>query len=101
MFDPQMVPIRQDQGEQHQEIIHRLILYMEEHYREKITLEDLAAYFQYNRTYISTLDVYKRQRHRHVLPGGSRRQELYPDHRCDHQQLKQHQLKLLRPDGPG
>ncbi len=55
MFDPQMVPIRQDQGEQHQEIIHRLILYMKEHYREKITLEDLAAYFQYNRTYISAL----------------------------------------------
>ncbi len=55
MFEPQIVPIRQDQGEQHQEIIHRLILYMEEHYKEKITLEDLAAYFQYNRTYISTL----------------------------------------------
>lgn len=55
MFEPQMVPIQQSQGEQQQEIIGRLILYMEEHYKEKITLEDLAEHFQYNRTYISTL----------------------------------------------
>ena len=55
MFESQIVPIGQDHGEQHQEIIRRLILYMEEHYKEKITLEDLAVYFQYNRTYISTL----------------------------------------------
>lgn len=55
MFNPQIVPIQQDQDGQHQEIIHRLILYMEEHYKDKITLENLASSFQYNRTYISTL----------------------------------------------
>ena len=32
-----------------------LLTYVEEHYAEKLALEDLADYAQYNRTYISTL----------------------------------------------
>ncbi len=32
-----------------------LLTYVEEHYTEKLSLEDLADYAQYNRTYISTL----------------------------------------------
>ncbi|MBQ1325316.1 MAG: helix-turn-helix transcriptional regulator [Solobacterium sp.] len=32
-----------------------IVDYIEEHYTEKITLEDLATHFKYNRTYISTL----------------------------------------------
>ncbi len=38
-----------------QELVRRLIGFIEEHYTEKLTLEDLAAFSQYNRTYISTL----------------------------------------------
>lgn len=36
-------------------IARRLLGYVEEHYASKLTLEDLADYAQYNRTYISTL----------------------------------------------
>ena len=32
-----------------------LLTYVEEHYAEKLALEDLADYAQYNRTYVSTL----------------------------------------------
>ena len=35
--------------------IHLLLSYVEEHYAEKLSLEDLADYAQYNRTYVSTL----------------------------------------------
>lgn len=38
-----------------QKIIRNLVTYIEKHYAEKITLEALANYSQYNRTYISTL----------------------------------------------
>lgn len=38
-----------------QRMIRCLLNYVEEHYAEKITLEDLAKYSSYNRTYISTL----------------------------------------------
>lgn len=41
--------------EEQQELVRRLIGYMEAHYAEKLTLEDLASFSQYNRTYISTL----------------------------------------------
>lgn len=53
-FSPQAVPTGGGEEEQ-QEIIRHLIGYMENHYGEKITLEDLAAFSQYNRTYVSTL----------------------------------------------
>lgn len=36
-------------------IARRLLEYVEEHYASKLTLEDLADYAQYNRTYVSTL----------------------------------------------
>ena len=36
-------------------IARRLLEYVEEHYTSKLTLEDLADYAQYNRTYVSTL----------------------------------------------
>lgn len=53
--NPQTVPTVPEHDEQHQELLGSLIRYMEEHYSEKITLEDLASYSQYNRTYLSTL----------------------------------------------
>lgn len=53
-FAPQAVKSPPEQDEQ-QEVIRRLVLYIEQHYTEKLTLEDLARYTQYNRTYISTL----------------------------------------------
>lgn len=37
------------------EVVRHLRGYLEEHYTEKLTLEELAAYAQYNRTYVSTL----------------------------------------------
>lgn len=41
--------------DEQQEVIRRLTSHMEQHYTEKLTLEDLAQVAQYNRTYISTL----------------------------------------------
>ena len=35
--------------------VRRLLAYVSDHYAEKLTLEDLADYAQYNRTYLSTL----------------------------------------------
>lgn len=54
LFEPQMVQIPEE-GDPHQEAVSKLIRYMEQHYAEKITLEDMAAFSQYNRTYVSTL----------------------------------------------
>lgn len=53
-FKPREVKAVPEQEEQ-QELVRRLIGYIEAHYAEKLTLEDLAAFSQYNRTYISTL----------------------------------------------
>lgn len=53
--NPEMITDERKQDDERKEIVHRLITYMEEHYKEKITLEDLAVYSQYNRTYVSTL----------------------------------------------
>jgi len=53
-FQPQVVHIPEE-NDPHQAAVARLIHYIEAHYAEKITLEDMAAYSQYNRTYISTL----------------------------------------------
>lgn len=54
-FEPQIIPKTGDEDMQHLETINRLISFIEAHYQEKITLEDLAQYVQYNRTYVSTL----------------------------------------------
>ena len=53
-FHPQVVQITEEDAS-HQETFSRMIRYIEEHYSEKISLEDLAAFSQYNRTYVSTL----------------------------------------------
>lgn len=53
-FNPQMVATMPELNDE-QKIIRSLVTYIEKHYAEKITLEDLANYSQYNRTYISTL----------------------------------------------
>ncbi len=55
MFEPQAVRNPGEEDMEHQETVKRLIGYIEEHYREKISLEDLARFSQYNRTYVSTL----------------------------------------------
>lgn len=54
-FAPQQIKAVQEQDVQQQEVIRRLITHMEDHYAEKITLENLAQASQYNRTYVSTL----------------------------------------------
>lgn len=54
-WDPPVTATLPEQNEAQQELMQRLARYMEEHYQEKITLEDLARFSQYNRTYISTL----------------------------------------------
>lgn len=55
MFETQMVKAVPEQDVQRQQTIRGLINYMEQHYTEKITLEELSEFSQYNRTYISTL----------------------------------------------
>ena len=55
LFDPQIVKVLPEQDEQHQEIVSRIITYLEQNYASKITLEDLAQFSQYNRTYLSTM----------------------------------------------
>ncbi|MGL5436885.1 MAG: AraC family transcriptional regulator [Lachnospiraceae bacterium] len=55
MFHPQLVKKPADEDIQLQETIQHMINYIELHYNEKLSLEDLANYSQYNRTYVSTL----------------------------------------------
>lgn len=55
MFKPETVRNLDEEDMEHHETVKRLIGYIEEHYREKISLEDLARFSQYNRTYVSTL----------------------------------------------
>ena len=43
------------EDERRRSAIRRLLTYVEEHYAEKLTLENLADFAQYNRTYVSTL----------------------------------------------
>ncbi len=52
-FDPQETPVAGE--DEPMETVRHLLGYLEEHYTEKLTLEELAAYAQYNRTYVSTL----------------------------------------------
>lgn len=53
-FHPQSVQINQEDTA-HQETFSKMIRYVEDHYSEKLSLEDLASFSQYNRTYVSTL----------------------------------------------
>lgn len=53
-FHPQSVPINKEDAV-HQETFAKMIQYVEDHYSEKLSLEDLASFSQYNRTYVSTL----------------------------------------------
>lgn len=55
MFHPEIVKKPDEEDQEHQATVRHLINYMEEHYNEKISLEDLARFSQYNRTYVSTL----------------------------------------------
>ncbi|MDO4460099.1 MAG: AraC family transcriptional regulator [Clostridia bacterium] len=45
----------QEENESQRKLTESLVTYINEHYNEKVTLQDLADYCQYNRTYISTL----------------------------------------------
>lgn len=53
-FEPQRLN-EMPEDEQRRSAIRRLLAYIEEHYAEKLTLENLADFAQYNRTYVSTL----------------------------------------------
>lgn len=44
-----------DPNERNMETVKRLLRYIDDHFAEKLSLEDLANYTQYNRTYVSTL----------------------------------------------
>lgn len=53
-FEPQ--PLNDlPEDEQRRASFRRILTYVEDHYTDKLTLEQLADYAQYNRTYISTL----------------------------------------------
>ena len=53
-FDPHQINLISEEDKR-RATIHLLLSYVEEHYAEKLSLEDLADYTQYNRTYVSTL----------------------------------------------
>lgn len=53
-FDPQQINLISEEDKRRATIC-LLLSYVEEHYAEKLSLEDLADYAQYNRTYVSTL----------------------------------------------
>lgn len=54
-FYPEVFPLPDSETESHAALIQSIITYIEEHYEDKITLEDLSERFAYNRTYISTI----------------------------------------------
>ena len=54
-FQPEAVRSLPEQDEQHARLVHRLLNYIDQHYNEKLSLEELSQFAQYNRTYISTL----------------------------------------------
>ncbi len=54
-FDASVEETGMETDEETKKIIQTVLAYMEEHYQEKITLEDIAGLTGYNRTYISTL----------------------------------------------
>lgn len=55
LFDPQVVPTTMDMDEETQKNLRRTLKFIETNYAEKITLEDIANFTQYNRTYLSTM----------------------------------------------
>lgn len=52
---PRTISSYHKEDELHKQAIRIMTKYMQEHFAEKITLDDLASLTQYNRTYISTL----------------------------------------------
>jgi len=54
-FETVLSPAAPELDEPQQRLARQLMDYIERNYREKLTLEDLARYAQYNRTYVSTL----------------------------------------------
>ena len=54
-FDPEITSGIPEVDEETQRTMRTIMSYVEEHYVEKISLENLATISQYNRTYISTL----------------------------------------------
>lgn len=54
-FESQISKKGGDDNALHLDIINNLTTYIENHYSERITLEELSKYARYNRTYISTL----------------------------------------------
>jgi len=54
-FPPETVPEAAGQDESHQEALANILTYINANYASKITLEELAHFSQYNRTYISTI----------------------------------------------
>ncbi|MGN1024522.1 MAG: helix-turn-helix domain-containing protein [Lachnospiraceae bacterium] len=53
-FPHEIVPMQRDDL-YHQRVMRTMTTYLEEHFSEKITLEDMAQLTGYNRTYLSTL----------------------------------------------
>lgn len=53
-FDPQQFNLISE-DDKRRATMRLLLTYVEDHYAEKLALEDLADYAQYNRTYVSTL----------------------------------------------
>ncbi|MBT9778526.1 helix-turn-helix domain-containing protein [Clostridium sp. MCC353] len=53
-FSPSEVPIIQPKDKFRQKSIRNIIKYIDRHYSQKITLEDLARISKYNKTYVST-----------------------------------------------
>lgn len=53
-FEPKLVSAAPDLDAVHQEAIRRITAYLEQNYARKVTLEELANFTQYNRTYLST-----------------------------------------------
>lgn len=53
-FSPEEVPIVRPKDKFRQKSIRNIIKYIDKHYSQKITLEDLARISKYNKTYVST-----------------------------------------------
>jgi AraC-like DNA-binding protein len=54
-FEPEIISTTPETDEKTQRVMSCIISYLEEHFSEKISLEDIAVLTNYNRTYISTL----------------------------------------------
>jgi AraC-like DNA-binding protein len=54
-FPPEIIPAPGKEDESHREALQNIIKYIDVNYASKISLEELAKFSQYNRTYISTI----------------------------------------------